>query len=290
MDAGEQGRYVPRRKKMYPLSLLGALLGLLIGVLLVFNAARQSRLRAETLAQEKPKAIVNLREQRKKTYTTKYRKRGEEVIALLQRMKRTRLDAELRYDWLVKGMDDQHFSSPKGPKLATAIYEALEARERERSGAGEEGAPEDPDYTRIKTRAQELYDQGKLGDAYAKMAEAYSDFKHQHGKEIDEFIERVSNEIDDRWRKDKPAIEKFLASSDLRSANKLLKQARIYGDGQIRHEVEIAFSDVQERLLIQRSSRNDSRDDGEEDEDAADEEDDDSGDEEESDEDEDWDE
>ncbi len=204
-DEGERERFVPRRKKTYPLSLLGALLGLLIGVLLVSNAARQSRLQPQALAQKKQEDISNLRENRKKAKEAEYRQLGDAVNALLQRTKG--YDAELRYDWLVKGMDDQLFSSPQGPKLATAIYKALEARDRERSGAREEGAPEDPEYTRIKTLAQTLYDQGKLGDAYTKMAEAELDFKHQHGKEIDAFIVSVSKEIDDLWGKDKPAIE-----------------------------------------------------------------------------------
>ncbi len=261
-DEGERGRFVPRRKKTYPLSLLGALLGLLIGVLLVSNAARQSRLQPQALAQKKQEDISNLRENRKKAKEAEYRQLGDAVNALLKR----NIDgAELRYDWLVKGMDDQLFSSPQGPKLATAIYKALEARERERNGVRAEGAPEDPGYTRIKTLAQALYDEGKLGDAYNKMALALPDFKHQHGKEIDDFILRVSKEIDDLWAKDKPAIEKYLASSAAGSAITLLEQAQVYGDGFIRDKVDATLSRVREIQLIQKSSRGNARAEEEED-------------------------
>ncbi len=239
------------KRRNYAFTIAGAVLGLLVGLLVVRTALERRVVgdaeAAARLEGDRKKALVT----RKKAFQDDLAEQRKKVSEILARVKSRPADA--RQDMLLKAISDLG-DNPYRYLLAEEIVKVWAAPA---AMTPAEMAEEDKAFQKQKEEAEKLHAEGRLGKAYEKMMENEGAFKARHGKEIDDAVLKWSNELTAKWDADKAEADRLAKDGEVEQAVKILEQARdVFGDGPIIRESERILQAIQEIATLQEGSKN----------------------------------
>lgn len=235
---------------MYPFSIGGAVVGVLIGFILALNAVKAQKalpaqaqvIRERQLEAKRAKALAS----RKEEFRERFRQQDKGISARLAGSRQIENPSDVR-DGLLQGLENycDGASGPAASKRLIEIWDDAQSNTRRLSTAeAEEG------FRVHREEANKLYADGKLGEAIKRIRKAEAQFQSTHGEEIDRFIERVSQELDDRWAADLARATELSRGGDSDSAVELMRKAMDYGDHQIRSEADRKIQEFQAAALV----------------------------------------
>ena len=248
-EEGEEELAPPVRKRTYPCSILGGIVGLAIGALVVVSMTKKANVLPGQEAKLKQDYIASVRAdmiaERKRDFKQTIEARRVQVRKLLDGVRKLDSPAE-RKESLLQALG-KVCDGPGGPELAEALVEVWpKALAGETSG----GKADESGFAAHRDEANKLYAGGKIGEAIDRIRRAEGDFQGSHGKEIDELVMRWSEEITTRWDADLKRANRLARDGDADGAQKVLREAMSYGDGPVRREAEKTLDSIQVQALM----------------------------------------
>ena len=197
-DEYEDAPRYGRRRQRRPFTVAGAVLGTLIGVVMVGVMAGQKAEQPERdkLAADKyfKKTQAEALVLRKKRLSAAQEEKRLTAKAQLEQTRKLE-EAGIRRDYLIQALNKE-CDSPAGVELANELLRIDQAVEEARTSQVQE------EFAAHQKRVDALYEEGKLGDAIELMMQAQRKFERTRGDEIDEFVTRVSDELTEKWDED----------------------------------------------------------------------------------------
>jgi hypothetical protein len=232
----------PDPKRSYTFTITGAVLGLLIGGVLILQALE--RRKAEPAVAEEAAREELLDELRKRK--SHFVKNEADVKAHIDRViaDARKRPVDDRREYLMQHLT-QYSGTRWGHILASEVVKLGPAPKSKATRAEE--AESDKTYAALKAEAEKLRDAGRLGDSIEKIMEGWQDHKARHDAEITAFVEALSKELTEKWEAAKKEIDRLVEAGEIAAAEAALRKAEEYGDGPIRREVIEKLEGIQAR-------------------------------------------
>jgi len=250
LDEEVQGPTV-LKKKFYPFSIGGAILGLLIGIVIVVSKLRAAKeLPAMEEQQTRELLAQALKDRKAQFLQEEVAKPKAAVDSRIAGLKR--IPPENQRDYLTMALD-RDCDGPGAYRLAE-LFLQLGPMTRDTSSS----SPEDPgladSYQKRKAEAEKLHAEGKLGAAIDAIMERYLEDKAHHEKEIDDLVTKWSDELTAKWDSDSAEIDRLAREGEVDKALDLCRKAMEYGDNQCKRQAEAKLQSIQAQVAISNSS------------------------------------
>ena len=221
----------PKRTRAF--TIVGTVIGLLLGGLLVLRAMKEKEPepdKASIVETEKARVLA----ERKQRFLDQQAQMEKGIRATLAEARKRQ--GEDRREYLKRALEAQvdtrwgHLLSAElmnmGPPPAHQVSE-------------KEAAEIDAEYAAAKAEALRIYSEGRIGAAIDHLMKDYSKFKARHDAEITDYVEkRWSNEITQKWDETKKEMEKLDLDGNVEGAIAALEKALVYGDSSVRRDAE----------------------------------------------------
>ena len=243
LDDEEAAPYEPPApKRSFAFTITGALIGLLLGVVLVLQVLERKKVEPLAVEEEQRAELADVLKKRKEHFAkTEADVKGRIDQVLEQARKRKPED---RRELLTQNLE-QYAGSRWGHLLASEVVKLGPAPKSKISQAEE--IEVDKAYKELKAEAEKLRAAGRLGDAIGKMMEDYQKHKARHDAEITAFVEKLSTELTQKWEATKKEADRLLEAGEVDAAMASLKKAEDYGDSPIRTDVGQRLEGIQAR-------------------------------------------
>jgi hypothetical protein len=245
----EEPAWTPRERRTFPITIAGAIIGVLIGGFVWYkkNEAHEARLKEHY----REHAVAHAREEhkkRKKLFEDQVAGERKEVQNALTRGKSS--PADQRQDSLLASMRILA-SASTAPTLGAEISKSWTPPSPKLT---EEMQEEDKAYAARKAEAEKLFEEGRYGDAVERLIEDSNLIEKRHGKELAEIQARYEKALEARYREDKIKVERLTSAGEADQAIEILRGGLVYGDAQLRKEIEAAIDKIQKQVAIQASA------------------------------------
>jgi len=230
----------PKRTRAF--TIVGTVIGLLLGGLLVLRAMKEKEPepdKASIVETEKARVLA----ERKQRFLDQQAQMEKGIRATLAEARKRQ--GEDRREYLKRALEAQvdtrwgHLLSAElmnmGPPPAHQVSE-------------KEAADIDAEYAAAKAEALRIYSEGRIGAAIDHLMKDYSKFKARHDAEITDYVEkRWSNEITQKWEETKKEMEKLDLDGNVEGAIAALEKALVYGDRTVRKDAEALLEEHKSR-------------------------------------------
>lgn len=243
VDLEEEPAAGPPRKKLYPCAILGAALGVLIGLFWVSRSHQQAEADAARFADELKSRQATALSNRKKELAAQDEASKKSVADFLAKVG-GREDVAARVVML-EGWVNRYDGNPYGIQLVDEYIKVWTP-----AGAAPPSAEDENAYATLKAEAEKLFADGKLAQARDKIREAEI-YKSRHGQEIDELFTKYDQAIAAKWSEVQAGVVRAGAAGDRTKAEELLRGALEWGDEAVRKEARRDLESLQEQAVLQ---------------------------------------
>ena len=252
-EEDEQMGYSVIRKKSKPLMMAGGGLGLILAILVIFTAQKESKNQVRLSQERNKRTAANQLNEIKAAWSTKYetqRKSVEDYLAKQTNRFNSGLSPSV-IEGAIEGQLETSFFNKPGAVLLAVLYAKVHARaEEERAARKETELGREGNFDSFVSSFNKLYEQGLWAPAMDKIRDAEIEYKASKETEIDELYFKAEKAMIKQWESDEMKIKDLASEGEPQKAIQVAEGAKLYGDNAIRKDATAYIESIRVQTSV----------------------------------------
>ena len=252
-EEDEQMGYSVIRKKSKPLMMAGGGLGLVLAIIVIFTAQKESKNQVRLSQERNKRTAANQLNEIKAAWSTKYetqRKSVEDYLAKQTNRFNSGLSPSV-IEGAIEGQLETSFFNKPGAVLLAVLYAKVHARaEEERAARKETELGQEGNFDSFVSSFNKLYEQGLWAPAMDKIRDAEIEYKASKETEIDELYFKAEKAMIKQWESDEMKIKDLASEGEPQKAIQVAEGAKLYGDNAIRKDATAYIESIRVQTSV----------------------------------------